>query len=325
MLLRTLKGRHSILLVLVPVIIILLWLGTFLEPVSLTMGQTQMPLYELLLFLTGGSNLVLNIIASTLLVLIGYGMVRLNEQYIFIRQRTDLPAFVFAFIATGAISLGGMHPSLAAAFLMLMAIDNVFKIYQGTATLANSFNAGLLLGLATLFYLFAGVYIIWLWTALAFLGYFRAKELLAGLMGFVVPLFLAFAWFFWTESLGEVSQTINELFSSEHDLGAVSMYQFAYWGILGFLVIMASFYMLTVYEEKKISSRKYFIVLLSFFLCSALSFIFFEGAGVEQYFISIIPVTYIASHYFVLQKHPWMGEVFFYILALSSILIHFLG
>ena len=325
MLLRTLKGRHSILLLFVPVIIILLWFGTFLNPVSLTTGQAQMPLYELLLFLTGGSNLVLNIIASALLVLIAYGLVRLNEQYIFIRQRTDLPAFVFAFIATGAISLGGMHPSLAAAFLMFMAIDNVFKIYQGTATLANSFNAGLLLGLATLFYLFAGVYIIWFWTALAVLGYLRTKEALAGLMGFLLPLFLTFAWFFWVEGLEDLFQTIGDLFSSKNKLEGVSLYQYTYWGILGFLVVLASFYMLTVYEEKKISSRKYFIVLLSFFLCSAFSFIFFGGAGVEQYFISIIPVTYIASHYFVLQKHRWMGEIFFYILAISSVLIHFLG
>ena len=325
MLLRTLKGRHSILLVFVPVIIILLWLGTFLKPVSLTMGQTQMPLYELLLFLTGGSNLVLNIIASVLLVLIAYGMVRLNEQYIFIRQRTDLPAFVFVFIATGAISLGGMHPSLVAAFLIFVAIDNVFKIYQGIATLAKSFDAGFLLGLATLFYLFAGVYIIWFWTALAVFGYLRAKEVLAGLMGFIAPLFLAFVWFFWTDGTEDVFQTIIGLLSNNTDFGTVSLYQLVYWGILGFLVIMSSVYMLTVYEEKKISSRKYFIVLLSFFLCSAFSFIFFGGSGIEQYFISTIPVTYITSHYFVLQKHSWMGEVFFYILVLSSILIHFLG
>ncbi len=325
MLLRTLKGRHSILLVFVPVIIVLLWLGTFLNPVSLTVGQTQMPLYELLLFLTGGSNLVLNIVASVLLVLIAYGIVRLNEQYIFIRQRTDLPAFVFAFIATGAISLGGMHPSLAAAFLMFLAIDNVFKIYQGTSTLAKSFDAGFLLGLATLFYFFAGVYIIWFITALAVLGYLRAKEVLAGLIGFITPLFLAFVWFFWTDGLVDIFQTISSLLSNDTDFGTVSLYQLIYWGILGFLVIMSSVFMLTVYEEKKISSRKYFIVLLSFFLCSALSFIFFGGSGVEQYFISIIPVTYITSHYFVLQKHSWIGEVFFYILVLSSILIHFLG
>ncbi len=325
MLLRILKGRHSILLAFVPVIIISLWTGTFLNPVSLTMGQTQMPLYELLLFLTGESNLILTIIASVLLVLIAYGIVRLNEQYVFIRQRTDLPAFVFAFIATGAISLGGMHPSLVAAFLMFLAIDNVFKIYQGTATLAKSFDAGFLLGLATLFYLFAGAYIIWLLTALAVLGYLRIKEILAGLIGFIVPLSLAFTWFFWTDRLGEFSQTISNLFSNTTGFGPISTLQYAYWGILGFLVIMASIYMLTVYEEKKISSRKYFVVLLSFFLCSIISFVFLDGSGVEQYFISIIPATYITSHYFVLQKHSWIGEVFFYILVLSSILIHFLG
>lgn len=325
MLLKTLKGRHSILLILIPFIIVLLWIGTFLRPDSLTGGQDQMPLYELLLFLTIGNSFVLNIIACLLLVLMAYGMVRLNERYIFIRQRTDLPAFVFAFISTGTIALGGMHPSLFAAFLLFLSVDRVFKIYQGTATLSNSFDAGFLVGLSSLFYLFAGVYILWFWIALALLGYLRSKEILAGLMGFVVPIFLMFIWYVWTDNLAELLHTIGSLFSFQNHLGTVSVFQYSYWGILGFLVVLSSLYMLNVYEEKKISSRKYFIVLLSFFLVSALSFLFFKGAGVEQYFISIIPVTYITSHYFVFQKHRWIGEILFYILVASSILIHFIG
>lgn len=325
MLLKTLKGRHSILLVFVPVIVVLLLLQTFILPTSLTAGQTQMPLYELLLVVTSGSNLFLNIIACLLLILMAFGMVRLNEQYIFIRQRTDLPAFVFAFIATGSVALSGMHPSLIAAALLFLAVDSVFRIYHGKETLSISFRSGFLIGLASLFYLYAGVYIVWFWVALAVLGSIRGREVLAGLMGFMTPIFLSFVWYFWTEGLLETQATILNLIQYENGLGEVSIFQYAYWGILGFLVVTSSFYMLTVYEEKKISSRKYFIVLLSFFLVSALSFLFLSGAGIEQYYISIIPVTYITSHYFVLQKHSWIGEVLFMILVVASISIHFLG
>jgi len=324
MLLKTLKGRHSILLILIPIIIVSLWIGVFFHPESLTAGQDQMPLYELLRFLTNGNDFILNFIACLLLILMAYGMVRLNEQYVFIRQRTDFPAFVFAFVATGTIALGGMHPSLFAALVLLFSIERVFKIYQGIRTLANSFDAGFLIGLASLFYLFAGVYILWFLVALVVLGYFRSKEILAGLIGFIVPIFLMFTWYIWNENYAELLHTVSSLFSFQNHLGSVSVFQYSYWGILGFLVVLSSLYMLNVYEEKKISSRKYFIVLLSFFLVSALSFVFFKGAGVEQYFISIIPVTYITSHYFVLQKHSWIGEVLFYILVVSSVLIHFL-
>ncbi|PKQ62502.1 hypothetical protein BZG02_12315 [Labilibaculum filiforme] len=299
-------------------------MSALLHSESLTVGQ-QMPLYELLLFVTAGNNLVLSLVACLLLILMAYGMVRLNENYIFIRQRTDLPAFVFALIASGTISLGGMHPSLFAAFLLFLSVDRVFKIYQGTATLSNSFDAGFLIGLASLFYLFAAVYLFWFWVALAVLGYLRGKEILAGLMGFMVPVFLVVAWYFWSDDIGELQKTVESLAFFQNSLGDVSVFQYAYWGILGFLVVLSSMYMFNVYEEKKISSRKYFIILLSFFLVSALSFSFFNGAGVEQYFISIIPVTYITSHYFVLQKHAWIGEVWFYLLVVSSILIHFIG
>jgi hypothetical protein len=292
---------------------------------SLTGGQEQMPLYELLLYISGANSFVLSTIGCILLVVIAFGMVRLNEKYVFIRQRTDLPAFVYAFIATGCLCLGGMHPSLFASFFLFLSVDRVFKIFQGTATISGSFNAGFLVGLASLFYLFAGVYLIWLWLALAVLGYLRTKEVLASLIGSILPVFFVLSWFFWNNSLPDFLHTVNGIFQYKNELQSPSVFQYAYWAILGILVVFASLYMFTVYEEKKVSSRKYFIILLSFFLLSAFSFLFFRGAGAEQYFISIVPVTYIASHYFVLQKHAWIGEVLFYILIISSVLIHFIG
>ncbi|WP_372752906.1 DUF6427 family protein [Labilibaculum sp.] len=325
MLLKTLKGRHPISLVFVPIIIVLLSLDSFFRPMILTSGNKQMPLYDLLLYVSGENSLILNLIACIVLVVMAFGMVRLNEEHVFIRQRTDLPAFVYAFIATGCLSTGsGMHPSLLAAFFLFLAVDRIFKIYQGTATISGSFDAGFLVGIASLFYLFASVYVFWLWMALAVLGYLRAKEIFASIIGFILPIFCVLFWYIWKGSLFGFFETVSQIFQYKNELQHASVFQYLYWGILGVLVLLSSLYMLTVYEEKKVSSRKYFIVLLSFFLLSAICFIFFRGAGVEQYFISIIPVTYIISHYFVLQKHSWIGEVLFYILIVSSILIHFL-
>lgn len=284
-----------------------------------------MPLYELLRFITGGNVLVLNVIACVVLILMAYGMVRLNERYVFIRQRTDLPAFIFAFIATGTIAVNGMHPSLMASFLMFFAIERVFAIYHGEAPLARSFDVGFLLGLASMFYLFASIYLLWFWASLIVLGSLRVREILSGLMGFITPVFLIGSWYFWNDNLGNLWETIINLFKQDNNPFELSVIQYSYWGVLGVLIALSSLFMFKSYEEKKISSRKFFIILLNFFLFSAVGFFLFSGCGIEQYYVSIVPVTYIISHYFVLQKHTWFSEILFVIFLISSILIHFLG
>lgn len=324
MLLKTLKGRHYLLLVFVPVLILLLWLKAFLHPVSLTGNTAQMPLYSFLQSITGGSFLALNIIGYLILAVLSLLMVRLNERYVFIRQRTDLPAFVFAIIVTGTISLYGMQSSLVAAILLFFALERVFAIYHGSGTLAKAFDAGLFIGLASLAYLFAGIYLIWFWISLAFIGYFRFREVLAGLVGFLVPVFVMASWYFFNDELLVLWQTIMVLLNKTQ-VADYSLFQKVFWGILMFLVLISSAFMAKVVEEKKISSRKYFTILFLFFLFAIASFFMFKGAGIELYFLVSIPVTYIISHYFVLSRYSWIMEVLFVIFVLSGILIHILG
>ncbi|WP_421917842.1 DUF6427 family protein [Marinifilum sp.] len=324
MLLKTLKGRHYLLLVMVPVFLVLLWIKAFISPVSLTYGQNQMPLYRLLESVTGGSVTAMNIIGCILLILMSLLVVRLNEKYNFIRQRTDLPAFIFALIATGTVSLYGMHPSLLASFLLFFAIDGIFAIYHGSRTLAKSFEVGLFVGLAAISYLFAFVFIFWFWIALAFLGYFRIREILAGLIGYLVPIFIVVSFYYLKDELGVFIDTIKGLVNYEFK-AEYSFIQMMYWGIILGFVLLSSAFMVKVVEEKKISSRKYFIILFVFFLTAVTSFFLFSGAGTELYFLVLIPITFIISHYFVQSRYSWVGELLFAIFIGAGILIHFLG
>jgi len=321
MLLKTLKGRHLLLLIFVPFLILGFWLPSFVDPKSLTGSIPQMPLYNLLQNITGHSLIALNICGWILAVIMAFLMVRLNERYVFIRQRTVLPAFIFAVIFCGTISLKGVHPSFLSAFLLFLAIDRVFSIYHGASTLSKSFDVGLLLGLATLFYLFSVFFFIWFCISLAILGYFRGREIFAGLLGFTTPVFLVVCWYFWFDALDQFIENVNQLYHLHHLVLPVSIFQQVFWGVLGLLLVLSSLYMINVVEEKKISSRKYFMILLIFFtFCLAIYFLF-TGAGIELYYLAVIPLTYILSHYFVLQKHKWIGEVLFLILILSSLLL----
>jgi len=319
MLLKILKGRHVLLLILVPFVILGFWFPSLTN--STPLSDAQMPLFQLLQFITGGSTIALNIIGYLLLVLMAFMMVRLNEKFVFIRHRTDLPAFVFALLATGNIVLNGMNPALLASCILLFTIEQCFHIYHGNINLTRTFNTGFLVGLATLSYLYVGVYIVWIWISLGILGFFKGREILAALSGFLLPLFITFCWYFWNDNLVDLFQTITTIFNTHQKL-EFSFNQVIYWGIIGGFILISSLFMFNAIEEKKISSRKYFIVQLVFFLCSAISFFVFKGSGIEQYYLVLVPVSYIISHYFVLQKSKWTGEILFWIFVIASILIH---
>jgi hypothetical protein len=324
MLLKTLKGRHYLLLFLIPVLIIALWMQAFIKPISLVGDQNQMPLYDLLQRITYGSIIAINIVGLVILIVLSLLVVRLNEKYVFIRQRTDLPAFVFALISTGTISLYGMHPSLLAGFLLFFAIDSVFAIYQGSRTLAKSFESGLFIGIASIAYLFSFVYIFWFWIALAFMGYFRPREILAGFIGFLLPLFITFSIYFLNDNLTELFNTVSVLFSIDFQ-SDYSLFQKIYWSLIAVFILISSAFMTNVVEEKKISSRKYFMILFVFFIAVIGNFFLFSSTGTELYYLVLIPVTYIISHYFVLSNYSWVKELLFAIFVISSILVHFLG
>ena len=124
-----------------------------------------------------------------IVLLITYSLIRLNEHFVFIKQRTDLPAILFILIASCATIVTGLHPALIAALLLLFSLNRIFKIYHAGQSIASSFDVGFLIGLASLFYLQSSLFILWFIWALVILGCFRLREILAGLIGFITPVF----------------------------------------------------------------------------------------------------------------------------------------
>ncbi|MFA8434149.1 MAG: DUF6427 family protein [Marinifilaceae bacterium] len=325
MLLKMLKGKNPILIFFVPVVGLLLWLNAFIHPEPVASGDFHMPLYQLLIHVFQGSALGLSILAFLLLLATAFGLNQLNEKYIFIKQRTDLPAFLFILLTTGTIVFHGMHPAIPAGGLMVLAMNRFLGVYRGSATISRTFDTGIIVGLATLFYFHTFPFLIWIWLGLIVMSCFQWREFIVGLFGFLTPLFFAFGWYFWNDRLPELGNIITYNLLGEDRVFHLSDWQLYFWGFLGVVVLFSSFFMLKVYEEKRTSSRKYFTLILWYFIFNVATFFLFPATGLDIYFLAAIPITYLVSHYFELQRHRWMGEVVFTILLLSCFVIQFFG
>ncbi len=323
MLLKILRRPNLMILILSPVILALLWIPAFVNPHLLANISSQMPIYKGLVNLTNGNPLLLNITAYFLLSALALLIVRMNERFLFIRVRTDLPALLLVLTGSGTTVLNGMHPALLSLIFIFFAIENSFAIYHGEKTIAKSFNAGLFIGLAAMTYLFASIYLIWFWLALVFLKQFKTREFLAALAGFIVPLFIIFSLYYLNDNLYYLILDIKSIIHDKINY-SLDTSQAVYWGILGFFLLVSTIFTLRINEEQSINSRKNVSILTVFLVFTAAAFLMTRASGIELYYFAAIPITVFLSKYFVLSRYSWIKEVFFITFLCANLMVHLL-
>ncbi|MGZ2368944.1 hypothetical protein ACXR6G_04100 [Ancylomarina sp. YFZ004] len=321
MLLKVLRRRSPIYFILIPIIALLLWLNAFQNPVILAEYSMQMPLYQTILCILNCNPLYLNIFGYLIILIISYSLIQLNEQFIFIKQRTDLPSALFLLLASCATLANGLHPALISALFLLLSIKSIFKIYHGSQSIASSFNAGLLICLASLFYLPTSLFFFWFIWALIILGSFRLREFLGGLLGFITPIFFICCWYFWQGNLEDFLEHSKMIFTSHEHLESLSIVQILFWIFLALLSLISIFFTIWGFEEKRVRSRKYLIILVALFVTSIASGILFPSAILAQVLIAAVPLSFIFSYFFVMNRNTKISEILFAILVVGCIIL----
>ena len=324
MLLKVLRRRSPIYIILIPIIAFLLWFNAFQNPVLLTEYSLQMPLYQSLLCILNCNPLYLNIFGFLIILIISYSLIQLNEQFIFIKQRTNLPSAIFIILTSCAVFLNGLHPALISALFLLLSLNRIFKIYHGSHSISSAFDVGVLIGLASLFYLPTSLFFFWFIWTLIVLGAFRLREFMGGLIGFITPIFFILCWFFWQGNLESFLYQTGLIFEHQEHLVSFSIPQILYLVFLAFLSLISIFFTIWGFEEKRVRSRKYLLILVALFITSIASAILFPSAILAQTFIAAVPLSYIFSYFFVMNRNTIISEILFGILVLGCLLLKLL-
>jgi hypothetical protein len=91
------------------------------------------------------------------------------------------------------------------------------------------------------------------------------------------------------------------------------------------LVLLGSFKILQQYDTKKVSTRKYFIVLFLVFLFLMFSFILVPATSIEIFVIAAIPLTFLLANFFVFLKSRFWGEFWFSLLLIAVLVMEMLA
>lgn len=326
MILKTLKSNQPFHFLLIPLIAIALWIKSFMNAAVFPFypGEDLMLLYQPVDYLLGKNPLASTITALVFMILLAFLILKLNVQYAFIRVRTVLPSCLFVLITSGMPDLHAMHPVYPAALFLILTVDRIFNTYDKEVIHSNAFDAGIFLAIGSLFYLNLAFFFPFLW-----LGFIIIKpkvnwrEYILTTLGFSLPWIAALTYYLASGSSDELLNILKSNFIPHKDFLRSNLPVRIYIGFLIFLTMLSSFFLLSQYDEKKISSRKYFKAFFWIFLISVILIVASPAVSQEIILVLAIPLTYLISNYLIFMKRSFWGELFLYVLVAAVVFLQF--
>lgn len=129
-------------------------------------------------------------------VLIGLFLVQFNETFSFVRTRTMLPLFFFVLLMGSNASAHEFSFGQVSCVFLLLALWQVFDIYQKRNPVKQTFNIGFFLAIGSFFTVELLLFVPLFWIGMIRLNSFTLRTFLASLVGFICPfaLFLGIAY-----------------------------------------------------------------------------------------------------------------------------------
>lgn len=313
MILRFLKSNQPYHFILMPVVVLVLWLRSFLSPGYFPFfeGENNMPLYRPIHQLLTEMPVANNVAGLILFILLAFMILRLNTVYDFIQIRTFLPSNIFVLIVSGVLSLHTLHPVYFGAFFLLLCIDRLFNVAENEKENPNSFDPGFYLSVGSLFYLNLIFYLPVIWMAFFLLRKQREwRDFVMSLVGMALPWLFAFTWYFMTDSVEELRTVIVQNFVTSNLFFQGSVTFQIYLAFLTLTTLWCSFFLIGQYDAKKISTRKYFKIFFVIFLISILLFFLIPAASREILVIMAVPLTFLFSNYLIGIRSQFLGNLF---------------
>ena len=325
MILRILKTNQAYHFITIPVIVLILWFRAYIHPAAFPFyaGENQMLFFRPFVQLTEWSVLASNAVNLLLVLALAFIILRLNTSYSFIRIRTFLPSNIFVLIVSGLTTLHSLHPVYFGAVFLLLSINRIFGAYESKKANANAFDAGFFIGLGSLFYFNLIFYFPIIW-----IGFILIRKnpewrnFVLPIIGIAIPWLYCFAYYFFTDSLLELGQTISQNFATSNNFFSANINFQIYLGILVFLTLLGSFS-----SSLKWMRKGEFAEVLSNFLphfpvlrCHT---DFHPFGFTRALVIMAIPLTFLFSNYLIFMRMQFWGNLFVYLLIAMVIYMQF--
>lgn len=328
-LIRQIKRYHPANFLILIIIGLLAWFGTFLskDTAGIYFDPDPMPIYQWIYSGIGGPNLALlcKILGFVMVILQAILLNSITNQSNLLGFRSYLPGLFFVIITANFQEFQMLHPILFANLFFLIAWERISNIIEKSNAVTAYFNSAFFIGIASLFYPNYAYFllIIALSASLNRISHLREFTMIA--MGFITVwyFYLTIYFIFYNEF---TFSGIDLNFSFGLDaLKSLKPEQLFFLSYVGFILSLASFNLSLYMSNVKIQIRRNLKFLFSWFLAGLLLFIFTQS-GIEVIYVIAAPISMLFAIFFLNIKNKWLPELaWFIIIGLTLINQFFTG
>ncbi len=327
MFLRLFNNKNVYSAILIPIVTLLFWVEPLRVPVSLVSvsGEGMMPLYTFFAKFFIGSSIFPVVTGFVLILLNALILSLLSYEFQFLQQRTFLPGILYVSIVSSFPSLQTFHPVYPAALFVLLSVYYIFSTYHRKNEISSTFNASFLLSIGALFYL----PVITLFPLILVSIFVLQKSdnwrlLVIPLIGIALPWLLIWAFLYVS---GSDQTFISSIFSRMKSVNNHFIFN------VGFLIVTAFIFLLSALGSislvnsvsiRKMSTRKYFIILYWMLGFSIPSVFLLSSTGLGVIAISTIPISFLISYFFMAGKRRFWREFLFFLFMATLVAGHLL-
>lgn len=328
MLLRFFRSTGAFIIFAIPFFGLLLWLKSIIKApdVVFLFDNHPMPLYKFITDIIPYTSFYGTLLTLIMVIIQGFLLVRLNTRFIFINNRSYLPALFFVFISASIPDLQRLNPVIFSGFFLLLALEKIFESYKAEKIAYEYFLAAFFISIGTLIYPFLLFFLITLWIGLSIFRQFNWREWIFTFLGFLVPQFFVFSFYYLMHNdPGRLFSDYKSIFIASYKFPEYNYPIVAFVIFMAILTLIASQFMLRSFQSKKILPRNGFMVFLWLFINCIMVFIVIRQASVELIFIAAIPLSYLIANYFALMKSVFWGNVLLLVMIILLVWIQIWG
>lgn len=293
-------------------LLLLQWMPSIIHPPAAKVWHT-MPAYHFFFDTLQGLPHLATIIALMFFSATAILLVRLNVKYFLIDDRSFMPATIFTLVAGSFPELHQLNPVLIGTLFLLVTIMILFNGHEDKPDSYRIFNASLVLGVGSLFYLNLIWFVPLIWLTILTIRPMRWRELVYPVIVYsILALFLISYYWVFLDDLDLLVRVLKNNLAFPVHYTAYNNWLILI-GYLLILIIMSSIYLLQRFQARKIVIRKLYQVFFTVFVYSILFDLIVTKMMLEVFYILAIPIAYLLSNFFHQKRNHWSHEVLLWI------------
>jgi hypothetical protein len=235
-----------------------------------------------------------------------------------------VPAMSYLLTSSLLVEFTLLTPALFANTFLLLAVSKILATYKKDKALALIFDAGLLISIASLFFLPYIIFFLFIIASLTVLRPFNLREYILAALGLLVPYYFIGVYFFWNGKFREFWQTIQisqlsfPVQQIEHGTREIII------GItLLFVILWSVFFIQKNIFRMVVQVRSYMMVFILLLICGALSMMV-QFSGEFYHFIWIaLPGGLAFAIFFTEVRRPLFSGLLHLFLILAVLFFQY--